>query len=232
MDDGVLSSPDRASTDATPHAPRSPVGISDEAVAEFQKLMREECGVEMTLEQARKRGSQLVELYRLLLDPEGYERRTTGIAATNHTVYPVDRPRAPEPSAFPIPLDRDDIHEIRSNLALVVDELGKTKQRPNSWRWAVVALYNVLGHCLVRRRRIPARDPLRHLMELFDAVAEGDPEMRSYREAVQTLERLRTTWVPYGVERWPIGRADLRRLFGACLDLLHRLDGRTVPRDG
>ena len=40
-----------------------------ENVREFQQLMRKECGVELTLEEAWTRATQLIALYRMLMGP-------------------------------------------------------------------------------------------------------------------------------------------------------------------
>ena len=54
-------------------------GLTRVAVAEFQRLMREDCGVELTIEQAWSRATQLVTLYRMLMGPipEDPEVRTS-----------------------------------------------------------------------------------------------------------------------------------------------------------
>jgi hypothetical protein len=43
--------------------------LDREAVLQFQRLMQEECGVDLTLEQAWARAIQMVGLYRMLLGP-------------------------------------------------------------------------------------------------------------------------------------------------------------------
>jgi hypothetical protein len=43
--------------------------LTHEKAGEFQQLMREECGVELTLEEASTRASQLIALYRMLMGP-------------------------------------------------------------------------------------------------------------------------------------------------------------------
>lgn len=49
------------------HMPGS--GLTHEKAREFQRLMREECGVEMPIEAAWTRAAQLIALYRMLMGP-------------------------------------------------------------------------------------------------------------------------------------------------------------------
>lgn len=44
-------------------------GLSREKTIEFQRLVREECGVELSFEEAWTRASRLVALYRMLMEP-------------------------------------------------------------------------------------------------------------------------------------------------------------------
>ena len=44
-------------------------GITREKAIEFQRLMSEECDVELTLQEAWSRAAQLVALYRMLMGP-------------------------------------------------------------------------------------------------------------------------------------------------------------------
>ena len=44
-------------------------GLTREKVVEFQRLMLEECGVELTLPDAWSRATQLIALYRMLMGP-------------------------------------------------------------------------------------------------------------------------------------------------------------------
>src|SRR5438105_4511458 len=70
MDHGKLSYPEVPS-DPEPRIPDPySLTLSDEEAAEFRKLMKEECGVEMTLDAARYRGLELLRLSLLLLDPD------------------------------------------------------------------------------------------------------------------------------------------------------------------
>jgi hypothetical protein len=43
--------------------------LSHERAVEFQQLMREDCGVELTIEEASTRAVQLIALYRMLMGP-------------------------------------------------------------------------------------------------------------------------------------------------------------------
>jgi len=70
-------------------------------------------------------------------------------------------------------------------------------------------MYNALGHCLIRRHRVAPKEPLHHLLELFDAMARDLPRIRKARSSVKRLEELRTTWVARGVNDWPVSRKEL-----------------------
>lgn len=76
---------------------------------------------------------------------------------------------------------------------------------------------------MIQRRRIPARDPLHHLLELFDAVTEKKPELKTHREAVKTLEVLRTTWITQSINRWPIEKKDLVGTVHGCNEIIGQL---------
>jgi len=61
----LLRRPDKGGHDY----PVSETTINREAALQFQRLMLEECGVDLTLEQAWARAIQMVGLYRMLLGP-------------------------------------------------------------------------------------------------------------------------------------------------------------------
>ena len=70
---------------------------------------------------------------------------------------------------------------------------------------------------------MPARDPLHHLMELFDAVAAEVPDLQKHRESFRVLEELRTTWVSVGLNRWPVDREQLPAIFAAVMEVIQHL---------
>ena len=76
-----------------------------------------------------------------------------------------------------------------------------------------MALYSALGHALAKHRPADFRDDpgLGQLLRLFDAVAKTRPEIREHRKAMAEVERLRCTWITWGVTRWPV---DLVTLLG------------------
>jgi hypothetical protein len=63
-------------------APTAGAGLTPQKVREFQSLMREECGAELSMEDARRRATQLIALYRALLGPlpEDPEAEGSGMA--------------------------------------------------------------------------------------------------------------------------------------------------------
>ena len=44
-------------------------GLTREKAIRFQRLVRDECGLELTVEEARTRASRLIALYRMLMAP-------------------------------------------------------------------------------------------------------------------------------------------------------------------
>ena len=64
------------------------------------------------------------------------------------------------------------------------------EKRPTSWRWALVALYNALGHTLAAHR--PASflpyTGIGQLTKLFEAVSAEHPEIADAREAVERID--------------------------------------------
>lgn len=104
---------------------------------------------------------------------------------------------------------------------MLVDELRWVKRRPTHWRWALVALYNGVGHTLAAHRPttfLPYTG-IGQLSKLFEAVAAEHPEIADGREAVEEIDRLRTVWITKAVERWPAGSELLPRRFLDCLQI-------------
>ncbi len=132
----------------------------------------------------------------------------------------------PIPQPYPIKLDADHPRQIESNLKMVRDELRWVKRRPTSWRWALVALYNALGHNLALHR--PASflpyTGIGQLTRLFDAVATEHPEIVSARRAVEEVDRLRTAWITRAVTSWPANPNHLHPIFDACLSAIRTLE--------
>jgi hypothetical protein len=185
--------------------------LSDEEIHRLQKILNDEGGYQYSEIEAKYRGLELLELFRMLMDPEADEaRRQRPPAGSKMAAPPLSPPPVPQP--FPIRLDADHRYEVESNLRMLEHELGRVKQFPTSWRWAVVAAYNVLGHALALKHPTEPRDPSHHLLELFDATALQTPENRDAREAVRQLEVLRTAWLSRPVNEWPLRTVSLAAL--------------------
>ena len=197
-----------------PPAPDYHFDLPDEEVRRLQKILNSEGGYQYSELEAKLRGIELLELFRMLMDPEADEERRQRQSPGPKMVPPPSPP--PEPQAFPIRLDANHAYEVESSLRMLEYELGRVKQFPTSWRWAVVAAYNALGHALVMRRPAEPRDAVHHLLELFDAVTEDMPAIQKSREAIEQLEMLRTTWLPRPIGEWPVRRTGLERLMGAA----------------
>lgn len=69
----------------------------------------------------------------------------------------------------------------------------------------------------------PAKDPLHHLLELFDLASVDQPALQKMRSDVAGLEELRTIWLPREASDWPMSRKALPAVFRACLLVVDRL---------
>jgi len=57
--------------------------VSDEAIAEFKAIWKKEFGEEISDERARKRGQELVDFYKMLVEHK-YEREAKGGGQLSH----------------------------------------------------------------------------------------------------------------------------------------------------
>jgi len=220
-----------SSTTPPPPAPDEySFDLPDEQVRRLQKILNCEDGYQYSEIEAKYRGLELIALFRMLMDPKADEERRRRPASGPKMAAPPPSP-PPEPQAFPIRLDADHAYEVQSNLRMLEYELGRVKQFPTSWRWAIVAAYNALGHALLLKRPAEPRDPLHHLLERFDAVADGMPATQHSREAVGHVEHLRTTWLSRPVSEWPRTPGRLPVTIDATYRLVVDLmAGRTTPK--
>lgn len=156
------------------------------------------------------------------MDPKADDERRQRPFPGPKMVPPPPSP-PPEPQAFPIHLDANHAYEVESSLRMLEYELGRVKQFPTSWRWAVVAAYNALGHALAMLHAAEPRDPLHHLLELFDAATGAMPAIQDARATVEQIELLRTTWLTRPTGEWPMKRAGLEQLTSAATALVGHL---------
>lgn len=198
--------------------------LSDQEVRRLQKILNSEGGYQYSKIEAKYRGLELLQLFRTLLDPKADEERRRHFESGPKMVPRPPSP-PPEPEAFPIRLDADHAYEVGSNLRMLEYELGRAKQFPSSWRWAVVATYNALGHALMLRHPAGPKDPLHHLLELFDAATRGKPLIRRSRQSVEQLELIRTAWLPRMMSDWPVTQAQLPQVIRACRETIESLRG-------
>lgn len=214
--DETLSSPDDT------HLPQIPdpfsLQLTEEAVLELQRILEQETGHSWTLAETRQHGLELMRLTFLMLDPEGFTHWMENPPAPIGFVLetPVPRPD-PVPRPYPIDFDADHEWEIERNLRMVADELKYVKRRPGNWRWAIVALYNALGHALamhIPTGRRPEPD-VGQLMVLFDIVSKTHGSIAPDRYSVLQLNLIRTKWIAEPIARWPIN-AGLSPLFERC----------------
>jgi hypothetical protein len=176
--------------------------------------------------EAKYRGLELLRLTLMLLDPKGYEHHLRNpLLPPGYPMSPPSPDPAPIPQRFPIDLDADHPREIERALKMLEDELRLVKRRPTHWRWALVALYNALGHILALHR--PASflpyTGIGQLTKMFDAVAAERLELSLVRESVELVDQLRTRHITLGVTRWPANLKKLPGVFLDCLRVIHRL---------
>jgi len=203
--------------------------ISDEQIRRFQEILKHAGAGEVNFTEAKYRGLELLRLFLMLMDPKGYAyhlRHPLPFPGHPIPAPPPDPPPIPQP--FPIRLDADHEKEIAQALEMLEDELRNVKRRPTHWRWALVALYNALGHTLAMHRP-PTFLPylgIGQLTKLFEAVASEHPEIVDSRAAVEKIDRLRTTWITRAVTGWPVDPGALGTLFRECTRAIHTLLGR------
>ncbi len=108
-------------------------------------------------------------------------------------------------------------------MRMVTDELRWVKRRPTGWRWAIAALYGVVGHSLAECWSVPPSDPLHHLTELFVVALKEVPELAPMQAGIEALEVFRTTWLSEPMHRWPVTPKEMPALFLNCLSVVERL---------
>jgi hypothetical protein len=228
LDDSLRSSEEKKQPPLIPH-PES-LELSDEEVEKLRKILNESSTKEWSFSEAKYRGLELLDLTLMLLDPKGYEQHLQHPSLPPGAPLPPPPPDpVPEPRAFPIRLEADHPREIERALQMLADELRYVKRRPTHWRWALVALHDALGHTLAAHRPstfLPYTG-LGQLTRLFDAVAGEYPDLPQVRTSVQEIDRLRTTYVTWGVTRWPVELKRLPEIFLDCVRVIQRLDSGT-----
>ena len=189
--------------------------LTDEAAGELKDILEEMSGHEWSLEDARQRGLELLRLTFLLMDPAEYERRVKDPVILNTGVKMQSVVPSRPPQAFPIPLQGNHMRDLDLKLRQVAHELMSVKRRPTSWRWALVSLYDALGHALALHRPETywPKEDLGQLTALFNAVSAERPELPQVREAVALIDRIRTTFIADGVTRWPVSLKKLPAVF-------------------
>jgi hypothetical protein len=133
----------------------------------------------------------------------------------------------PVPQPFPIRLDLPHLREVRDHLKIVRDGLIQVQQRPTSWRWVFVGLYKVLGHALALALQPapprPEGEGFGHLTALYREARRRWPHLPNSQEAVEEIEKIRTTYVTYPVREWPMGKEKLPVLLARAWLLLRSL---------
>lgn len=204
--------------------------LSEESVRRLQELLEVETGHPWRPLDARLRGIELLELTAMLADPVGWEywKKHPPFAVVPEPEFE----SVPIPQAFPIKLDLDHDVEIRKALAMLEDELRQVKRRPTHWRWAIVALYEALGHALAKHRPASYVDDPRpgQLLRLFDAVAAAVPQRPEARMSVKMVDRLRTACLPRGVTRWPVKATELVCIVADCDRVVRQLLASTSTK--
>lgn len=192
--------------------------LSDEDVREFQTIMREESMVELSFEEAKARGVELIRLFRMFMDRSGH----TGAARSSVS----ERFAPPLPEAMMLPVGSDHQAVIKEKLERLEQELRLVKHRPTAWRYALVALWDALAHALVAHR--PSGFEMGHgfgaLTRLFRAIAAERPELPQVEKSIEAIDDLRTRHIHQGVTRWPVALQQLPGIFLDCLRVIQRLE--------
>lgn len=221
--DDSLRSSDEEPTPLIPH-PDS-LEISDKEVRRLQQILNSSGGTQYTFDEAKCRGLELLQLTLMASDPKGYEHHLQHAFIPPGLLMPQTPAALPGPQAFPIPLDGDHQAIIERSLKVLTNELRYVKRRPTHWRWALVAIYDALGHTLAEH--LPANflpyAGLGQLTRLFDAVAAEMPELPQVRSSVELVDRLRTAHITRGVTLWPVRLGQLPDIFADCERVIRRL---------
>jgi hypothetical protein len=201
--------------------------LSDDEIRRLQAILNASGGEQFNFTETKYRGFELLRITLMLLDPKGYEHHLWNpLLPPGFPMSPPSPDPAPIPQRFPINLEADHPREIERALKMLAEELRLVKRRPTHWRWALVVLYNALGHTLAARR--PATflpyTGIGQLTKMFDAVAGEQPELLQVRDSVKTIDRLRTTYITWGVTRWPIGPSELPGMFLDSLGVIRSLE--------
>lgn len=209
--------------------------LTQERVDQLKSILEKDTGKTLTNDDAWESARNLMRFGAVLLDFSiDQDRKAAGLPPREPKVgvpISIPEPSPPEPMPFPIRLDVDHRYEVESNLRMLEYELTRVKQFPSSWRWAVVAAYNALGHALAMRHPVLPRDPNHHLLELLDGLVERENARSDRRAAVERLELLRTTWIPLAVTQWPITPAELAGALVDCMGLVGEVaSGTSVER--
>lgn len=201
--------------------------LTDDQVREFQTILHDRSQRQWSFEEAKARSLEVLRLVLMLLDGEGYDYHLKNPALPPGAPMPPPPPDPlPTPQPFPIDLEADHQHETELALKMLADELRQVKRRPTHWRWALVALYNALGHTLAAHRpeSFLPYGGLGQLTKLFEAVAKVHPEIAPAKKAVEEIDRLRTTWITRAVAAWPVDVNTLPPLFLDSLKLIRALE--------
>ena len=162
--------------------------LTDEAAGELKAILEEMSDHEWTIDEARQRGLALRRFTLLLMDPDEYARRIKEPVVLNPDLQTRSVAASRPPQAFPIPLQGNHYRDLDLKLQQIAHELTFVQHRPTSWRWAVVSLYDALGHALALHRPETywPKEDLGQLTALFTAVAAERPELPQVREAIVT----------------------------------------------
>lgn len=171
--------------------PPGPLDLSDEDVAEFQRILKEETGQECSAAEARLRANELIQL--------------VGVLA--------QKPKEPEvaPRSHPSPHDDDVLHAL-TNLGQAIAVI-----RPNTkdWAWPVTAALHLTRVVLERaiatwrqsnaanlRAVPPDKSDATELLRL--ARGEGIPIDPAADRVLDRLSRLQKdlSWIP--IETWDV----------------------------
>lgn len=188
--------------------------LSEEDIAEFRRIMKEESGQDLTEGEARLRATELVRLYRLLLAPPAPSAEVRQPIASGEMEAPLVR-----------------------GLTGLLEELDKVDKRPSEWRWALVSLWTLLRDTLLQclaEHRAPAeatgstfvQPPAMDLPRLLGVVQrEIKITIPSHtRRAIEQLNRLHAELERMTPGLWGVIAPGLPATFRECLDVISIVD--------
>lgn len=204
--------------------------LSDDDFREFQTILREESGEELTLAEARIRALEVVSLFQYFAESLHDQQPPEALAQPNADVFVPSA--VPVPELVPLEPANPGFDGLRESLQQLAVDLPITRRRTTQWRSAIIHLWGALAEVLTKNKpdSIVVGSGPGELSRLFRAVALERPELPQVESSVEVLDDLRTRWLRVGVTRWPVSLGKLPGIFLDGLRVIQRLEpGVEVP---